>query len=120
MNLLIENISLFRIEYNVFKALLPKEIASQILASSDTESTSSTEEDDTVVFGDVQAQIKLSNDKNTIDIILDYSNVIKENEETFTKFIVTESFSNIDTTKIVVPDEVRNNAVDSSQTETGE
>lgn len=120
MNLLIENISLFRIEDNVFKALLPKEIASQILASSDTESTSSTEEDDTVVFGDVQAQIKLSNDKNTIDIILDYSNVIKENEETFTKFIMTESFSNIDTTKIVVPDEVRNNAVDSSQTETGE
>lgn len=107
LDIFLENISLFKIENNVFKAILPKELAIAVYSGYDL---TSEDNDSDEILGDIPIEIHLSSDKNISIINMDYSNNIKIDDEVITEFKSIQSYSNIGNTKITVPEEVKNSA----------
>lgn len=98
----LNNINLFEEKENdTFVAMIPKEVASSFL-----------EDEEIEVIGDIQVVVTL-NGNYVEKIIYDCSNVIKSGEEVYTSYVITEKYYDIGSTVINVPDEVKNNAIQS-------
>lgn len=103
LDILLANINLFKIENNMFKAILPKDLATTIYNSDSDDVTAE-------IFSDIPVEIQLSSDKNISIISFDYSNNIKLNNEVITDYKLINSYTNIGNTKIEVPEDVKNSA----------
>lgn len=106
LDILLDNISLFKIENNVFKAILPKELATIIYNSDIDDDEDATGE----IIGDIPIEIQLTSDKSIAMLSLDYSNNIKIDDEVISEYKLIQSYSNIGNTKISLPEDVKNSA----------
>lgn len=105
LDILLENIENFQVVNNVFKITLSKEQAESLL------NMLSDEEDDSEnvqLVGNITVTIKLNSNQEIANIIYDFSNSFQMNEEIYTKCILSESYYNIGSTEIIVPEEVKN------------
>lgn len=104
LDIILENINKFSANENNFTAILDKDIAKK-LGNSDIENS---EDDD--IFGDVIVLIKLDEAKNISTLVFNLSNSIKSGDEVYTKYIMTYEYSDINSTVVTVPDDVKNSA----------
>lgn len=107
-DVLLNNISLFEDRgNNIFMGIFPKEIASALDINSNDENQQ------LEIVGDVIILITLNADNGVDNILYNFSNSIKGEEEIYTNYVMVETYSNIGNTEIVVPDEVKNSAIES-------
>ena len=96
---------------NLYQVVIPKEQAKTLLANSKDDSEESTTDE---IIADIPVRIIINNSAvETIQI--DFSNCIKRESIVVTKYTLTNSYKDIGTTVITVPDDVKNNAVSSEE-----